>query len=388
MRICLYTDTALPKLGGQEWVVDALARQYLALGQEPVVLAPHPRLPLRAQDGVLPYQVVRHPRFYSTRFFVAWYRWFLRRLYRRSPFSILHCHGIYPPAYLAALNRDILDAPVLITSHGGDVYEGSTRLAKPVLKERYVQGLRAADAWIAISRFTREGFLRLCPEPLRIVDIPNGVDLAPFAEAVPRPHDLDPAIQPGRYALFLGRLKDRKGVDLLLSALALTKVDRKTDRAVQLVIAGEGEERPRLEAQCAALGLNERVRFVGKSVGAQKMFLLQNALFGVAPSRTWEAFPLVVLEHYAAGLPVVATRTPGLEDLVRPGVTGELVAAESAKELAKALGMMFTRPEHVRRLGAQAQEWAQSFSWSNIARQHIRLYEELLDTRTTRAKAG
>ncbi|MCI0377662.1 MAG: glycosyltransferase family 4 protein [Gemmataceae bacterium] len=386
MRICLYTDTALPKMGGQEWVVDALARQYLAMGHEPIVLAPRPRWPLWPSDRELPYAVVRHPRFYSTRFFVSWYRWFLRRLFRRSAFHLLHCHGVYPPAYLAALSRDILDVPVVITSHGGDVYEGSTRLAKPVLKERYVLGLKTADAWIAISRFTRDGFLRLCPNPRRIVDIPNGVDLAPFAEAVPRPHDLDPAIQPGRYALFLGRLKERKGVDLLLAALALTTSLGKT--GVQLVIAGEGEERPRLEAQCAALGLNERVRFVGKSVGAQKLYLLQNALCGVAPSRTWEAFPLVVLEHYAAGLPVVATRTPGLEDLVRPGVTGELVAAESPRDLANALGNMFANPDRVRRLGEQARQWARSFSWSNIARQHIRLYEELLDTRSTRAKAG
>jgi glycosyltransferase involved in cell wall biosynthesis len=123
-------------------------------------------------------------------------------------------------------------------------------------------------------------------------------------------------------------------------------------------------------------------------VGADKIYLLQNALFGVAPSRTWEAFPLVVLEHYAAGLPVVATRTPGLEDLVRPGVTGELVAPESAEDLAQALAMMFTDPRRARRLGEQARHWARSFAWSNIARQHIHLYEELLAERPLRAKAS
>src|SRR5207253_10824191 len=105
MRICLYTDTALPKMGGQEMVVDALAREYLALGHEPIVLAPRPRRPLHPQDGDLAYPVVRHPRFFSTRLFVSWYRWFLQRLYRRRPFDVLHCHVIYPPSYLAALSR-------------------------------------------------------------------------------------------------------------------------------------------------------------------------------------------------------------------------------------------------------------------------------------------
>src|SRR5271170_2937557 len=129
MRICLYTETALPKIGGQEMVVDALARRYQALGHDVVVLAPHPRLPLRANDGSLPYPVVRHPRFYSTRYLVSWYRWFLLRLFRKRPFDVLHCHGLYPSGYLAALCKEQLGVPVLVTSHGGDVHRDNVRLA-------------------------------------------------------------------------------------------------------------------------------------------------------------------------------------------------------------------------------------------------------------------
>src|SRR5437016_5088415 len=105
MRICLYTGTALPKLGGQEAVVDALARQFLKLGHEPLVMAPRPRLPLRPDDGTLPYPVISHPRFFSTKFLVSWYRAFLRRAARRNHFDILHCHDVYPTGYLAALTR-------------------------------------------------------------------------------------------------------------------------------------------------------------------------------------------------------------------------------------------------------------------------------------------
>src|SRR5688500_13126854 len=103
MRICLYTDTALPKIGGPDMVVDALARQYQAFGHDVSVLAPHPRRPLRARDEALPYPVERHPRFFSTRFLVPWYRWCLLGHHRRRPFDVLHCHGLYPSAYLAAL---------------------------------------------------------------------------------------------------------------------------------------------------------------------------------------------------------------------------------------------------------------------------------------------
>src|SRR5258708_161957 len=168
MRICIYTDTALPKLGGQEIVVDALARQFQALGHPTVVFAPRPRkLTIRGES--YPYEIVRHPRFFSTQYGVGWYRWFLHRQYRRQAFDVLHCHGIYPPSYLASLLGDRLPVPVVVTSHGGDVYEHNVRMQKPAIVERCVAGLRSADALVAISRFTRAGFAPLCPEaPPRI----------------------------------------------------------------------------------------------------------------------------------------------------------------------------------------------------------------------------
>jgi glycosyltransferase involved in cell wall biosynthesis len=239
LRICLYTDTALPKMGGQEMVVDALARQFQALGAEVVVLAPHPRLPLRANDQVLPYQVVRHPRFYSTRFLVPWYRWFLNRMHRQHRPDILHCHGVYPPGYLAALTRSRHTIPTMITSHGGDVETKNVRLRKPVLRQRIVQGLSAADVLVAISRFTAERMRDLCPHA-EIAAIPNGVDLSPYARIVARPDRLPDAIRPQGYLLFMGRLKQRKGVDVLLQALAISPCD------LPLVIAGDGEERSAL----------------------------------------------------------------------------------------------------------------------------------------------
>jgi glycosyltransferase involved in cell wall biosynthesis len=155
MRICLYTDTALPKVGGQELVVDSLARQFQNLGQEVVVLAPHPRGPLQANDRSLPYPVVRHPRFISSRYLVGWYRRWLLQLHRERPFDVLHCHGLYPPGYLGALCRGTLGVPTVITSHGGDMNEGASRLAKSAVQSRQVQAMISADALVAISQFIR-----------------------------------------------------------------------------------------------------------------------------------------------------------------------------------------------------------------------------------------
>ena len=301
MRICLYTGSALPKLGGQEAVVDSLAREFLKQGHEPTVMAPRPRLPLRPNDSLLPYPVIRHPRFYSTKHFVGWYRRFLLRAATRHRFDLIHCHDVYPTGYVAALCRAKLGIPLVITSHGGDVRPGNVRLKKSGMRPRFLQAVQAADALISIGEFTRSGFLELQADPARIHTIPNGVDLLPFARRADRPGDLDSSIIPGKYLLFMGRLSHRKGVDVLLAALS--KIDPTGD--VELVIAGSGDERAGIEALIVSLNLQSRLRLVGRVSGDQKIYLLQNALAVVMPSRGWEAFPLVVLEAYAAGRPVV-----------------------------------------------------------------------------------
>jgi glycosyltransferase involved in cell wall biosynthesis len=276
-----------------------------------------------------------------------------------------------------------MGVPTVITSHGGDIREGNVRLARPVLKQRYVQALEDADALVAISRFTRQSLLGLCSNPRLIVDIPNGVDLEPFASPAARPLNLDPAIRPGEYVLFLGRLKHRKGVDVLMEALALAP----PMVGVQLVVAGDGEERPALEALAARRGLQHRVRFVSAVFGAEKIYLLQNALATVVPSRLADAFPLVVLESFAAGVPVVGTRVAGLEDLIEPGQTGWQVPAESPGELAQTLTHLFNAPDLARGLSQMVQKTAREYSWPAIALRHLHLYGTLVSAERFRLSA-
>jgi phosphatidylinositol alpha-mannosyltransferase/D-inositol-3-phosphate glycosyltransferase len=367
-------------MGGQEIVVDALARQYLQRGHDVVVLAPHPRLPLRARDGSLPYPVVRHPRFYSTRYFVSWYRWFLNRLHKRHRTEILHCHGLYPPGYLAGLTRASRSIPTVITSHGGDVQAGNVRLVKPVLRLRILQGLAAADRLVAISRSTEARLRDLCPRA-RIVCIPNGVDLSPYQAAAPRPSNLPAAIQSKGYVLFLGRLKERKGVDVLLHALARLGPAFK----VPVVIAGAGEEGQALADLSALLHLSDRVWFAGPVQHPAKAYLLQNAALTVVPSRISEAFGLVALESFAAGTPVIGTSLPGLADLVEPGKTGWLVPPDSPADLAGTLFKAWQDPEARRVMGQQARRQAQHYDWSVVAERHLDLYRELTAQRSARA---
>jgi glycosyltransferase involved in cell wall biosynthesis len=372
MRICLYTATALPKLGGQEAVVDSLARHFLKMGHEPVVLAPQPRRPLRARDADFPYRLVRHPRFVSTRDFVSWYRIFLRRLHARERFEVIHCHDVYPTGYLAGLCKAQLGVPLVITSHGGDVRENNPRLERGPIPQRIRAALKSADVLVSIAPFTRRNFERVCPEASRIVTIPNGIDLAPFRTVVERPAGLDLSIHQRKYVLYLGRLAHRKGVDVLLRAMSDLAGDE------MLVIAGAGDDEEKLKSTAKSLGLIHRVRFVGRVEGDLKIYLLQNAIATVMPSRVWEAFPLVVLEAFAAGRPVIGTRVPGIADLVEQDVTGLLFEDESVDELTRILRRVFAQPEAISKMGAAAGKVAQRYAWESVAQMYIDLYRGLI----------
>jgi teichuronic acid biosynthesis glycosyltransferase TuaC len=384
MRICLYTETALPAIGGQELVVDALAREYTNRGHEVVVLAPTPRRAFVANDRRLPYRVVRHPRFLSTRRLIEWYQYPLLKLHQKFPFEVLHCHSVHPCGYLGALCQDRLQAALVLTSHGGDIREGGARILKPGARNRAIIALRRADAVVSISGFTTQALRRLEPTT-RIVEIPNGVDLSPFDNSPfgspsARPPELDPRIRAGQYVLFLGRLHPRKGVDILLEAWAASLA--KTDSGMMLAIAGEGGERDALANQAGRLGILPSVCFLGRVAGPNKTWLLQNARCGCMPSRDWEAFPLVVMEAFAAGKPMIGTRIRGLEDLITHGRTGWLVAPESPVELARALHEMSVDHRSLQNYGANARRTALDHGWPSIAARHLALYEMTLSETT------
>jgi glycosyltransferase involved in cell wall biosynthesis len=373
MRICLYTETALPLVGGQELVVDTLARVFLALGHEVVVLAAQHRGRLPNRDHELPYKVVRHPRFISTHRLLDWYKRYLERLRKTFPFDVLHCHSVQPAGYVAASSANLHDVPLVITSHWGDITPTSPRLAKPGALGRCKIALHRADAIAAISGAVAERVVELGASAERVVRISNGVHVAQFTTAVARPATVDPAITASCYLLFLGRITHQKGVDMLLQAYQLAV----RESSARLVIAGNGVELVPMRQLAAQLGIGDRVHFTGHVEGDAKTWLLQNTIATVMPSRQSEGCPLVALESMAAGRPIVASRIPGLEDLVVPGRTGHLVSPGSPTELAEALRDTVVNAAKTTQMGKAARTCAQQHDWPLIARRYCDLFEQL-----------
>jgi glycosyltransferase involved in cell wall biosynthesis len=145
------------------------------------------------------------------------------------------------------------------------------------------------------------------------------------------------------YLLFVGRLRIRKGVEVLLEAL---------QPGMRLLIAGDGEHRAALERKAAELGITSRVRFLGRCDAGRVRGLLEGAAALVVPS-TYEGMPLVVLEAMEAGVPVVASRVSGIPEVVEDGRTGWLVPPEDPRALAAALTEVLERPEEAQRRGGE-----------------------------------
>jgi glycosyltransferase involved in cell wall biosynthesis len=154
------------------------------------------------------------------------------------------------------------------------------------------------------------------------------------------------------YFLFVGRLRIRKGVEVLFEALRSLAADYRDLAPPRLLIAGDGEHRAALEAKAGELGLaaSGAVSFLGRCGAPRVAGLLAGAAALVVPS-TYEGMPLVVLEAMAAGVPVVASRVSGIPEVVLDGETGWLVPAEDPGALASALAEVLAEPGEAKRRG-------------------------------------
>jgi glycosyltransferase involved in cell wall biosynthesis len=177
--------------------------------------------------------------------------------------------------------------------------------------------------------------------------------------------------------LFVGRLRTRKAVAVLVEAFAAVVRERPQAR---LVLLGDGEQRAALEAQIARLGLGAAVDLAGAVPRAATADWLRRADVFCLPS-TYEGFPLAILEAMAEGLPVVATRVAGVPEAVEDGASGLLVVPEDDRALATALLALLGDPERRRAFGARGRALlAERFAIDAVCARHLELFARLGNT--------
>jgi len=268
--------------------------------------------------------------------------------------DILHGHGakggVYSRMFGSLLRVFRSRVARVYTAHGGSLhYDEQTLTGKLFFwLERLMA--RFTDYILFVSEYERAAYRRKVGKPNRPSGLVyNGLREAEFEQV--------PAAQDAADFLYIGMMRDLKGPDIFIDALA--KLEARIGRAVTAVMVGDGEDLARYRAQAEKLGLRERVRFM-PSMPARRAFALADTV--VTPSRA-EAMPYIVLEALAAGKPMIATSVGGIPEifgagsvaLVRPDA-GEL-AAKMAEALsdAKAYAAQMPQPADLRaRFGAAA----------------------------------
>ncbi len=258
---------------------------------------------------------------------------------RQAPDLIFCGHINLIPA--AVLVKRLTGAAIVLAIHGIDAWQTpNASAAKDIV--------RHVDLVLSVSRVTRDRFQTWCPLPSdRILVFPNTICLENYGEGPP---DLGLAERLGiagkTVLLTLGRMSAAeryKGFDEVIEAIS--------DLAVSIpdicyVAAGDGDDRPRLEAKARELNVAERVVFTGRVPENEKAHLLRLAnLFVLAGSG--EGFGIVLLEALACGTPVVGSTLDGTRDALRDGEFGELADPRDPAELRAAILAGLKRPRRV-----------------------------------------
>lgn len=248
--------------------------------------------------------------------------------------------------------------------------------------QRYISDVEwwlTYEAWnvICCSRSMQHELQRVFQLPAdKISVIPNGVDPGQVNKGLSRPEGETNPGNKENTVFFVGRLVREKGVHVLLEAapMVLSEVP-----GTKFVIAGKGPVMEELRSRAYSLGLENHVHFTGYIDDATRNRLLHSASVAVFPS-LYEPFGIVALEAMAARVPVVASDTGGLSEIIEHGKDGLKCYPGNPKSLADQVIAVLKD----RKLAAKLVESAyikvhSRYSWQEIARQTMNAYQDVLN---------
>lgn len=378
MKIAIVSDYYYPQLGGITEHVHGQASELARRGHEVTVLTPRLTVTPRTADGYdLPpreYEVVDVGRafpFYANGAETlvtlgAGLSSDLDRVYRRHRFDVVHVHnpfGVMLP--ITAIRRS--PAPVTVGTFHSVVparYPLLRVAARPLR-----QLFQRLDACVSVSDAVIDSLQPRFPG-LRFTTIPNGIDTDFFTPGA------DPLAELAgkRTIVFVGRFDPRNGVRHVIGAFTML---RRLRDDVRLVIVGDGPLRPLVE-RLVPPELRDDVVFAGRVNRLRPRYLASAEILCTPCSLA--SFGMVLLEAMSCGLPVVASRLPGFELVMRDGVDGLMVdRADDEAGFAAALDRLLSDPALARRMGAAGRQRALSaFSWTIVGDRLESLYETLL----------
>ncbi|MGE2713629.1 glycosyltransferase family 4 protein [Mycolicibacterium litorale] len=365
MRIGMVCPYSFDVPGGVQSHVLQLAEVMRGRGHDVSVLAPaspHVDLPDYVVSGGRAVPIPYNGSVARLRFGPATHR-LVKKWLVQGQFDVLHLHEPNAPS-LSMLALQAAEGPIVATFHTSTTKSLTLSVFQGILRPYHEKIVGR----IAVSDLARRWQMEALGSDA--VEIPNGVDVAFFADA-PR---LDGYPRAGRTVLFLGRYDEpRKGMAVLLGALPAL-VACYPD--VEILIVGRGDE-DELREQAGPLA--SHLCFLGQVDDAMKASAMRSADVYCAPNTGGESFGIVLVEAMAAGTAVVASDLDAFRRVLRDGTAGRLVTVDDADALAAGLiEMLGDRPAQVaarERYITAASETVGRYDWSVVAAQIMRVYE-------------
>ena len=369
MRICSPHCGIDPEStsGGETYERELLRRLAERGTMIDILLARHKRYP----DGVPNWTIHRLPMGRGLRWPVAMLLLprIIAELYRAARFDLLRVHSLryIGPAALLARRRYGLEVPIVSHHHHLDPSPLNS-----VIERRVIRG---SERVITVSEFSRRQLVETLGVARELIEVvPNGIDerFAPGdGGIVRRMHGLGS----GPVALFLGGLKSRKNLPVLLEAWREVTRERGDAR---LLIAGSGPLEATLRRRAALLGLGDRVVFAGRVAEADKVGYYNAADVFVSPSAL-EGFGFTVGEAMSCALPVIVSDRGALPELVVDGEGGLVGRADDAGQLGRHLRELLADAALRERFGRFNRERIdRHFRWDRAARRVCEIYEDVL----------
>lgn len=275
--------------------------------------------------------------------------------------DFVHAHWLIPQGIIHAFCKK----PYLVTGHGGDVGELNSSIFY-LLKKRC---LKRAAAVTVVSKHL-QSILQSKYDCNDTTIIPMGCNTSYFAPS----NRIENYFSQGtrKVILFVGRLAEKKGVPYLIQAMQ--SVD------ALLVIVGSGSLESACHALTTQLHLKNKVQFLGSKPHTELRSIYASADMLITPSVTTksgdvEGFGLVILEAMASGLPVIASSSGGITDIIRHGENGLLVEERNTEQLAQAINHLLSSPELSAKLSKASLRTAAEFDYSVIAQKYHTIME-------------
>ena len=383
MRVCLLSKMFPPGVGGSEMYAYELANALGARNHTVDVITqsvPDAEHTVDSHDNVSVHRITK-ARKYLVPLETLYYSVRTRLDVDFNNYDIIQ--GTLMPASTIALSDKLtFETPIVVTSHGTSL--GETRSHTAELPSDYLLKYlfhptnilfdsiagRAADHVIAISQDTRDelvGTYRFDPHKTSL--IPHGVDTTRFYPC----DDVHPAVSQNKFSLlFVGRLASRKGLSHAIECIAKLPIDVDAE----LLIAGTGRHRERLEELAQSYGVSEQVRFLGYVPDDQLPILYSSADVFLFPSR-YEGFGLVFLEAMACGTPVIGTSVGGVPDIIQNGDSGYVVDHNSS-EMARRVAELARDSKQLAAMSDRAREIAGDNDWEYVAEQVENIYQTVI----------